>query len=79
MRRNAPNPAATRPRSAIETYSTFGILVNRVRHACAGVCTLCVSAGSPQGTSEIALPLPNGRNRRYPLGEVSVTRSYVIG
>ena len=27
MRRNAPNPAATRPRSAIETYSTFGILV----------------------------------------------------
>ena len=26
MRRNAPNPAATRPRSAIETYSTFGIL-----------------------------------------------------
>ena len=44
-----------------------------------GVCTLCVSTGSPQGTPEIALPLPNGTKRRYPLDEISVTRPYVIG
>ena len=30
MRQHAPNPAATRPRSPIETYSTFGILVHGV-------------------------------------------------
>ncbi|MBQ6007856.1 MAG: DUF4832 domain-containing protein [Kiritimatiellae bacterium] len=39
-----------------------------------GIYTLCVSVGSPQGTPEIALPLPNGKNRRYPLGKVTVKR-----
>ena len=37
-----------------------------------GDYTLCVSVGSKQGTPEIALPLPNGTNRRYPLGKITV-------
>ena len=39
-----------------------------------GTYTLCVSAGSRQGTPAIALPLEGGRNRRYPVGTVTVER-----
>lgn len=37
-----------------------------------GTYTLCVSVGSAQGTPEIALPLANGKNRRYPIGKMTV-------
>ena len=37
-----------------------------------GNYTLCVSVGRPCGVPEIALPLKNGVNRRYPIGKVSV-------
>lgn len=38
-----------------------------------GTYRLCVSVGSRQGTPVIALPLANGRDRRYPLGMVKVS------
>ena len=37
-----------------------------------GTYTLCVSVGSLQGTPEIALPLPQGTGRRYPIGRMEV-------
>jgi hypothetical protein len=38
-----------------------------------GTYTLAVSVGTPQGTPQIALPLPGGRpDRRYPLGRIVV-------
>lgn len=38
-----------------------------------GEYTLCVSAGSRQGTPEVALPLEGGRpDRRYPIGKMTV-------
>ena len=36
-----------------------------------GSYTLAVSFGTPQGTPEIALPLADGRNRRYPIGLIT--------
>ena len=37
-----------------------------------GEYTLCVSVGSRQGTPKIALPMAGGRDRRYPMGRVTV-------
>lgn len=37
-----------------------------------GVYTLCVSVGTRQGRPQIAIPLPGGENRRYPLGKITV-------
>ena len=39
-----------------------------------GTYTLCVSLGEPNGTPRIALPLKGGRNLRYPVGTITVTR-----
>ncbi len=39
-----------------------------------GEYTLCVSVGGEDGVPQIALPLANGRNRRYPIGRVKVER-----
>ena len=37
-----------------------------------GEYTLCVSVGTRQGTPKIALPIVDGKFRRYPLGRVAV-------
>ena len=37
-----------------------------------GTYTLCVSAGTRQGSPRIALPLAGGDRRRYPLGKITV-------
>ena len=39
-----------------------------------GSYALCVSVGSKQGTPTIALPLEGGKNRRYPVGTITVER-----
>ena len=38
-----------------------------------GDYTLCVSVGSRQGTPNIALPLTDVKDRRYPIGRITVT------
>ena len=37
-----------------------------------GEYTLCASLGDPDGTPRLALPLPGGTGRRYPVGQITV-------
>lgn len=47
----------------------------KVPTICPGVYTLAVSFGSAQGVPKIALPLSDGKDRRYPVGRIHLKES----